>query len=201
MKKPLMGPATRIAGGIGRIVVEEDDFKGDAGERGLQAPKQRQDVVTLVEGGNDDRKRGQSDGLRGVLGARSDGFIHEGQAYICAVGGSQGGAPKPGGRTGEKTGQKKAPKCQRPRTERPRPAGAADLFGGRPSAGAISHRRRGWVLHRRDPDLPQEAISAATGYCGTSLPPGPLTAGGAGCAGCSVFCICFCGFAICPIGT
>ena len=48
-----------IPGAVGGIVVDEDDFKGTAGERGLQPPKQRDDVVALVEGGDDDRKLGQ----------------------------------------------------------------------------------------------------------------------------------------------
>jgi hypothetical protein len=37
---------------------------------------------------------------------------------------------------------KQAPKCQRPRTTGARTSGAAELFSGRPSAGAIKHRRR-----------------------------------------------------------
>ena len=45
-----------LPGAVGGIVVDEDDFPGDAGERRLQPPVQLGDVVALVEGGDDDRK-------------------------------------------------------------------------------------------------------------------------------------------------
>src|SRR5258708_40186520 len=41
---------------------------------------------------------------------------------------------------------KQAQKCQRPRTEGAGTSGAAELFRGRPSAGAMKHRRRRWML-------------------------------------------------------
>src|SRR5260370_509446 len=66
----------QVPGAVGGIVIDEDDFKGDACERRLQPPKQRDDVVALVEGGDDDRKLSRSGGLRRVFGPRSDGFIH-----------------------------------------------------------------------------------------------------------------------------
>ena len=48
--------AHHLPGSIRRIIVDEDDFPGDAGEGGVQPPVQHGDVVALVEGGNDDRK-------------------------------------------------------------------------------------------------------------------------------------------------
>ena len=81
--------ADHFPGAVGGIVIDEDDFPGDAGKRRLQPPVQRGDVVALVEGGDDDRKLKRTwgllinglwtSGLLWVFGAWSDGFIHEGQ--------------------------------------------------------------------------------------------------------------------------
>ena len=73
--------AHHVPGAVGGIVVDEDDFPGDAGERRLQPPEQRGDVVALVEGGDDDRKLRRRSGLRRGFGARSDGFIHAASVY------------------------------------------------------------------------------------------------------------------------
>src|SRR5450631_2308458 len=70
-----------IPGAVGGIIVDEDNFPGDSGERGLQPPQQRGDVVAFVEGGDDDRKLRQTGGLRRIFGARSDGFIHAASLY------------------------------------------------------------------------------------------------------------------------
>jgi hypothetical protein len=70
-----------IPGAIGRIIINEDDFPGDAGQRGLQLPQQRGDVVAFVEGGDDDRKLRQTGGLRRIFGARSDSLIHAASLY------------------------------------------------------------------------------------------------------------------------
>ena len=63
--------AHHVPGAVGGIVVDEDDFPGHAGERGLQPPEQRGDVVALVEGGDDDRKlrrsRPPAAGFRGPV--------------------------------------------------------------------------------------------------------------------------------------
>src|ERR1700692_1006425 len=49
--------------------------------RALQPPKQRGDVVALIECGDDDRKLRRIGGLRRVFGGRSDGFIHAASVY------------------------------------------------------------------------------------------------------------------------
>src|SRR5258707_1186238 len=76
----------QVPGAVGGIVIDEDDFEGNACERRLQPLKQRGDVVALVEGGDDDRKLSQCGGLRRVFGARSDGFIHAASVYPIAPG-------------------------------------------------------------------------------------------------------------------
>src|SRR5207245_6805104 len=101
-------------------------------------PKQRGDVVALIEGGDDDRKLKRRGGLRRVFGARSDGFIHAASVYPPLP-------RKPRRSSGGervKNRANQAPKCQRPRKEGARTCGAAELFSGRPSAGAMKHRRR-----------------------------------------------------------
>jgi len=85
-----------VPGPVRGIVIDEDDFPGDARQRCLQLAKQLGDVVALVEGGNDDRKLEQAWSLltqgrltRGLLrgfGARSDGFIHERKRISAASG-------------------------------------------------------------------------------------------------------------------
>src|SRR6266567_234648 len=141
-----------IPGAVGGVVVDEDDFPGDARQRGLQPPKERGDIVALVEGRDDDRKLRQTRSLRRVLRSRSDGFIHAASVYPQPPGKPRRGPKTPVGKTwgrtwgktweGPSNGPKEAPKCQRPRTTGARTSGAAELFSGRPSAGAMKHRRR-----------------------------------------------------------
>src|SRR5258707_9943430 len=68
-------------GAVGGIVVEEHDFPGNTLQRRIQPPVQHRDVVALVEGGDDDRKLGQTGGLRWVVEARFDGVIHGASVY------------------------------------------------------------------------------------------------------------------------
>src|SRR6202162_609379 len=70
-----------LPGPVRRIVIDKDDFEGDARERGLQPPKQRGDVVALVKGWDDDRKLRQTSGLRRVHGPGWDGVIHAASVY------------------------------------------------------------------------------------------------------------------------
>jgi hypothetical protein len=109
-------------------------------------------------------------------------------------------------------GSKRPLKCQRPRTEGARTSGAAELFSGRPSAGAMKHQRRRWMQHSgerrvsqvgcgklvRNPPTAASPQHLAV-YCGTSRTTGPLTAGGAA-TGCSTFCGGLAGLPNCPIG-
>ena len=95
-------------------------------ERRVQPPVQDGDVVALVEGGDDDRKLRQTGGLRRVFGARFDGFIHGASVYP-----QPSGMPRQGSGNGPQMGEngpKRAPKCQRPRTEGARTSGAAKPF-------------------------------------------------------------------------
>src|SRR5713226_10068785 len=112
-------------------------------------------------------------------------------AYIRSVRGSQGADLKtPVGKSwaeeqlggAPSNGPNGAPKCQRPRTTGARTSGAAELFSGRPSAGAMKHRRRRWMQDRDDRDVSQGVpISPMRSvYCGTSRTTGPLTGGGPG---------------------
>src|SRR4051812_26519495 len=55
--------AYHLPGAIGRIVVDEDDFPGNALQRRLELAEQRADVITLVEGGDDHRKLQQTRSL------------------------------------------------------------------------------------------------------------------------------------------
>src|SRR5258706_10356387 len=87
----------QVPGAVGGIVIDEDDFKADARERRFQPPKQRGDVVALVEGGDDDRKLSQCGGLRRVFGPRSDGFIHAASVYPIASGEAKAQFPNTGG--------------------------------------------------------------------------------------------------------
>ena len=88
-------PPQHFPGAVRGIVIDEDGFKGDAGERGLQPPKQRSDVVALVEGGDDDRKLRRNSGLRRGFGGPLDGFIHAASVYPIASGEAKGGREKP----------------------------------------------------------------------------------------------------------
>ena len=54
--------------------------------------------------------------------------------------------------------RKGAHKCQRPRTTGARTSGAAELFSGRPSAGAMKHRRRRWMQDSSDRDVSQGGL-------------------------------------------
>src|SRR6266567_6797095 len=78
-------------------------------------------------------------------------------------------------------------KCQRPRTTGARTSGAAELFRGRPSAGAIKHQRRRWNPNRMAGVIAQGAAPLIRQF-GTSLTTGPLTGGVVcvGCADCSI---------------
>jgi len=68
-------------GAIGRIVVNEHHFPGDARERSLELAVELGDIVALIERRNDDRKRRQTHGLLRILGFWPDRFVHA-QAYI-----------------------------------------------------------------------------------------------------------------------
>ena len=59
-----------LPGTVRGIVIDKDDFKGDARERGFQPSKQRGDVIALVEARDDDRKLRQTSGLGRVYGPR-----------------------------------------------------------------------------------------------------------------------------------
>ena len=138
--------AHHLPGAVRRIVVDEDHFPGDAGERGLELAIKLGHIVALVEGGDDDRKRRQVGACLRRVSARSDGFIHARSVYpphpampSCQKPGSAGpNAPK---------SAEKGPKCQRPRTTGARTSGAALLLRGRPGDGALKHR------HRLDTDM------------------------------------------------
>ena len=156
--------AHHLPGAVGGIVVDEDDFPGDAGERRLQPPVQHGDVVALVEGGDDDRKLRQTGGLRRVFGARSDGFIHDASVYPQPPGDAKAcagtGASDWGKRA--KTGPKMPTTTNRGRAYIRR----SQAIHGRPSAGALKRQRRRYKLNRnaggrsaRGPD--QRAISSA----------------------------------------
>ena len=106
-------------------------------------------------------------------------------------------------RAGDKTGQK-GPKMPTTTNRGARTSGAALPFSGRPSAGAMKHRRRRSILNRVDRGVPQEAPQKAlvSTYCGTSRTTGPLTAGaaGTGAFGASMVSTGFEGLPNCPIG-
>ena len=141
--------AHHFPGAVGGIVVDEDDFPGDVPERRLQPPVQHRDVVALVEGGDDDRKLRQTGGLRRVFGARSDGVIHERQRIAAAAGDAKAPSTQGVNVTDRgKTGQNRAPKCQRPRTEGARTSGAAKLFMVVPAPELLKRQRRRYQLDR-----------------------------------------------------
>ena len=87
--------AHHLRGTSRKFAVDENDFPGQPCERRLQLVKQLGDVVALVEGGDDDPKAEASPSMADpslvvdldllwVFGARSDGFIHEGQRISAA---------------------------------------------------------------------------------------------------------------------
>src|SRR5882672_10593082 len=87
---------------------------------------------------------------------------------------------------GASNGPKQPRKCQRPRTEGARTSGAALLFSGRPSAGAMKHRRRRWKSNGDGRRVPHGApVVWLQAYCGTSRTTGPRAAGGGGAVGCA----------------
>ena len=86
--------AHHLPGAVGRIVIDKDDFPGDARERSFQPPQQRGDIITLIEGRDDDRELRRTAGLQRDFGARSDGFIHA-AAYIRRLRRCQGAASGP----------------------------------------------------------------------------------------------------------
>ena len=46
----------RRGGAVGGIVIDENGFPGDAGQRGIQPPHQFGDIAPFLEGGHDDGK-------------------------------------------------------------------------------------------------------------------------------------------------
>ena len=52
------GQPQRLDGAVGRVVVDEHDLPADAVERLRQLLQERDDVVALVEGGDDDDELG-----------------------------------------------------------------------------------------------------------------------------------------------
>ena len=78
---PRQGPH-HLPGTVRRIVIDKDDFPGDAGERRVQPPVKYRDVVAFVEGRDDNGKLRQTGGLRQGFGPRFAGVIHGGQRYI-----------------------------------------------------------------------------------------------------------------------
>src|SRR3984893_6103871 len=68
-------------GTVRGVVVTEDHLTSNAATRRLQPPKQRGDIIALVEGGNDDRKLRPTSRLRRIHGPGLDGVIHT-PAYI-----------------------------------------------------------------------------------------------------------------------
>ena len=59
--------ARRRRGAVGRIVVDEDDFPVDAGERARELLDQQRNVVALLEGRNDDAQLGRGTRRAGRL--------------------------------------------------------------------------------------------------------------------------------------
>src|SRR5437868_7754893 len=135
------------------MVIDEDDLPGETSERGFQSPKQRGDVIALVESRNDNRKLEHRNDLRRALG---DGFVHAVSVYPIASGEAKGKPSQSAiAKKRVKKDQNSPKKCQRPRTEGARTSGAAELFSGRPGAGAIKHRRRRSKSHKNDRGLLQ----------------------------------------------
>ena len=163
-------PAPR-PGAVRGIVIDENDLPGDAGKRRLQPAKQRGDVVPLVEGRDDDRKLRRSNRLRRAFGARSDGFIHAASVYPIAPGEAKAQSERARKSEADESGPERAQKCQRPRTEGARTSGAAELFSGRPSAGAMKHRRRRWRLNRDDRRFRKGHLRLPAGRGLTAAPP------------------------------
>jgi hypothetical protein len=60
--------AHHVPGSVGGIIVNEDDFPGDTGQRCLEPVKQLGDVVALVEGRDDNRNLRQTGGLQRAFG-------------------------------------------------------------------------------------------------------------------------------------
>ena len=81
--------AHHVGGAVRRVVIDEDDLPGDAGQRNAEALHQHLDIAALVEGGNDDGQLQRSPRLQELSGFRSDGFIHD-TAYIRHAGPCQG---------------------------------------------------------------------------------------------------------------
>ena len=178
--------AHHVPGAVGGIVIDKDDFPGHAGERGLQPPEQRGDVVALVEGGHDHRKLRQTRGLRRVFGARSDGFIHAASVYPQPPAMPRRSSTKPVGKTAAEDVNRAKTGPKMPTTTNNRRA-----YIRRSRAIQWSSQRRSYQASTSPlaailgmiGDVPQGAVFGrfpnCQAYWGISLTTGPLTAGGA----------------------
>src|SRR5262249_11582484 len=134
-----------------------------------------------VEGGDDDRKLGQTGGGQRVFGGRFDGVIHERQRIAAAASTAKAGEQHLSG----ENGPNEAPKCQRPRTEGARTSGAAKPFMVVPAPELVKRQRRRSPPYRDGQWIAQGVGLLAPGVnqFGTSRITGPLGAGAAGAAG------------------
>ena len=70
-----------LPGAVRRIVVDKNGFEREAGQRLFQPPKQRGDIVPLVEGRDNDRKIRQTNDLRWIPVPHWRSVIHDASVY------------------------------------------------------------------------------------------------------------------------
>ena len=71
-------------GTVGGIVVDKNGLKRDCGQRPFQPPEQRDHIVPLIEGRDNDRKLRKANGLCWVPRSRLRSVIHDASVYPIA---------------------------------------------------------------------------------------------------------------------
>jgi hypothetical protein len=144
--------AHHVRGRVRGIVVDEDDLPGHPFQGRLELLVQLGDVVALVEGGDDDRKRGETRALLRGFDARSDGFIHAAKRISAASGDAKPQCPRKGCKIPQNGSKNANDHEQQARVHPAQPSHCVVV----PAPELVSkHQRRRYALDRDGYGVPQ----------------------------------------------